>query len=60
MATDDSPRVIGGRATLYRLYDVGFEVDLARAAQLAAPDTTGHPRPRRGEAAAIVTPRPPL
>jgi hypothetical protein len=57
---DEHPRVSAGRATLYRLYDVGYEIDLARAAELVAPDAVGHRRPRRGEAAAIVTPRPPL
>jgi hypothetical protein len=60
MADDDYPHVSAGRATLYRLYDVGYEVDLARAAELVGPDAIGHRRPRRGEAAAIVTPRPPL
>lgn len=49
-----------GRATLYRLYDVGYEIDLARATELVAPDAVEPRRPRRGEAAAIVTPRPPL
>lgn len=58
--TDEHPRVGAGRATLYRLYDVGYEIDLARAAELVAPDAVGPRRPRRGEAAAIVTPRPPL
>jgi hypothetical protein len=57
---DEHPRVSAGRATLYRLYDLGYEIDLARAAELVAPDAVGHRRPRRGEAAAIVTPRPPL
>jgi hypothetical protein len=57
---DEHPRVSAGRATLYRLYDLGYEIDLTRAAELLAPDAVGHRRPRRGEAAAIVTPRPPL
>ena len=57
---DEHPQVSAGRATLYRLYDLGYEIDLARAAELVAPDAVGHRRPRRGEAAAIVTPRPPL
>jgi hypothetical protein len=57
---DEHPRVSAGRATVYRLYDVGYEIDLARAVELVAPDAIGHRRPRRGEAAAIVTPRPPL
>jgi hypothetical protein len=57
---DEHPRVSAGRATLYRLYDVGYDIDLGRAAELVAPDAMGHRRPRRGEAVAIVTPRPPL
>jgi hypothetical protein len=56
----DEPRVTAGRATVYRLYDVGYEIDLARAAELVAPASREHRRPRRTEAAAIVTPRPPL
>jgi len=60
MATDENPRVSAGRATLYRLYDVGYEIDLAGAANLIAPAAMQRRRPRRGEAVAIVTPRPPL
>jgi hypothetical protein len=56
---DEHPHVSGGRATLYRLYDAGYDIDLTRAAQLVAPDAFEYRRPRR-EAAAIVTPRPPL
>jgi hypothetical protein len=56
----DEPRVSAGRATVYRLYDVGYEIDLARAAELVAPASREHRRPRRTEAAAILTPRPPL
>ncbi len=56
----DEPRVTAGRATVYRLYDVGYEIDLARAAELVAPASREHRRPRRTEAAAILTPRPPL
>jgi hypothetical protein len=56
----DHYTVVGGRATLYRLYDVGYEVNLARAAELLPPPTAPRSRPRRGEAAALVTPKPPL
>jgi hypothetical protein len=56
----DEPRVTAGRATVYRLYDVGYEIDLVRAAELVAPAGREHRRPRRIEAAAILTPRPPL
>ncbi len=49
-------------ATVYRLYDVGYEIDLGRASGLLAPlaPPRAHPGPRRGEAAAILTPTPPL
>jgi hypothetical protein len=57
---DEHPHVSAGRATLYRLYDLGYDIDLTRASQLVAPDAVQHRRPRRGEAAAIVTPKPPL
>ena len=60
LMTDEHPRVRAGRATLYRLYDVGYDIDLARAAELVGSDVVGPRRPRRGEAAALVTPRPPL
>src|SRR5262245_50983299 len=56
----DDPRVTAGRATVYRLYDVGYEINLAHAAELVAPASRERRRPRRTEAAAIVTPRPPL
>jgi hypothetical protein len=52
--------VAGGSATIYRLYDVGYEIDLARAGRLLTPQAPPAPRPRRGEAAALVTPNPPL
>src|SRR5688572_3272354 len=54
------PDVRAGGATLYRLFDVGYEIDLDRAAGLLAPAVPARPRPKRGEASAIVTPRPPL
>ena len=56
----EHPHVSAGGATLYRLYDLGYDIDLTRASQLVAPDAVQHRRPRRGEAAAIVTPKPPL
>ncbi len=58
----DVHRVVGGSATIFRLYDVGYEIDLPRAAELLSPNIppTSRPRPRRGEAAALVTPRPPV
>jgi hypothetical protein len=51
---------VAGRATLYRLFDIGYEIDLAHASRLlsaAAPERT---IPLRGEARAIVIPNPPL
>jgi hypothetical protein len=52
--------VVGGSAMIYRLYDVGYEIDLARAGRLLTPQAPPLPRPRRVEAAALVTPNPPL
>jgi hypothetical protein len=46
--------------TLYRLYDIGYEIDLARAADLLAANAPERPRPARGEAQAIQIPNPPL
>jgi hypothetical protein len=54
------PDVRSAGATLYRQFDVGYEIDLDRAAALLSPAVAARPRPRRGEGAAIVTPRPPL
>ncbi|HEY7637849.1 MAG TPA: hypothetical protein VH763_20055 [Gemmatimonadales bacterium] len=60
--TRDTERhtVVGGSATLYRLYDVGYEIDLPRAAELLPLPSPPRSRPRRAEAAALVTPKPPL
>jgi hypothetical protein len=52
--------VAGGSATIYRLYDVGYEIDLAHAGRRLAPQAPPTPRARRVEAAALVTPNPPL
>ena len=52
--------VTGGSATIYRLYDVGYEIDLARAGRLLTPQAPPPPRPKRVEAAALVVPKPPL
>ena len=48
--------VAGGSATIYRLYDVGYEIDLAHAGRRLAPQAPPTPRPRRVEGAALVTP----
>ncbi|HET8836833.1 MAG TPA: hypothetical protein VFN08_19040 [Gemmatimonadales bacterium] len=44
----------------YRLYDVGYALDLERAARLLEGQATGRPRPTRGEAKALVIAQPPL
>ena len=45
------PRV-HGEANLYRLFDVGYEIRLDRAAELLASSAPQRPRPARGEAQA--------
>ena len=58
------PRLASLRATgaviTYRLYDVGYALDLERAARLLEGQATGRPRPTRGEAKALVIVQPPL
>jgi hypothetical protein len=51
---------VSGRATLYRLFDIGYEIDLAHAARLLAAAAPERTTPLRGEARAIVIPNPPL
>ena len=51
---------VTGSAIAYRLYDVGYEIDLERAAALLRPATTARLRPARGEAQAIQIKNPPL
>jgi hypothetical protein len=46
---DEHPRVSAGRATLYRLYDLGYDIDLARAAELVAPTPSGTVGPGAGK-----------
>ncbi|HET7240607.1 MAG TPA: hypothetical protein VFI77_05580 [Gemmatimonadales bacterium] len=58
--SEEGPILIGAAAVLYRLFDVGYEIDLTHAATLLAPAGAGRSRPRRGDAAAIVMPRPPV
>jgi len=52
--------LVTGRATLYRLFDVGYEIDLAHAGRLLASGAPERTVPLRGEARAIVIPNPPL
>ncbi|HWE41650.1 MAG TPA: hypothetical protein VG432_04050 [Gemmatimonadaceae bacterium] len=50
--TASTLRVRGG-ATLYRIYDVGYSIDLERAASILAARTPARVRPERREAVAI-------
>ncbi|HET7469906.1 MAG TPA: hypothetical protein VFJ81_09545 [Gemmatimonadales bacterium] len=51
---------VAGAVITYRLYDVGYALDLERAARLLEGQATGRPRPMRGEAKALVIAQPPL
>jgi hypothetical protein len=51
---------VAGAVITYRLYDVGYALDLERAARLVEGQATGRPRPTRGEAKALVIAQPPL
>lgn len=51
---------VDGSATVYRLYDVGYEIALERAAELLGESTRGRARPGRVEAQAIQIRNPPL
>jgi hypothetical protein len=49
-----------GSAIVYRLYDVGYEIQLDRALDLLAGNVPERVRPVRGEAQAIQIPNPPI
>lgn len=51
---------VDGAAIVYRLYDVGFEIDLTRVAALLASSAPERVRPVRGEAQAIQIANPPV
>ena len=51
---------VDGSATVYRLYDVGYEIALDQAAELLGDTTRGRVRPGRVEARAIQIRNPPL
>ncbi|HUR93024.1 MAG TPA: hypothetical protein VMY76_00475 [Gemmatimonadales bacterium] len=51
---------VAGAVVAYRLYDVGYALDLEHAARLLEGQTTGRTRPTRGEAKALVIAQPPL
>jgi len=52
--------VVDGSATAYRLYDVGYGIQLDHAAELAGADTRGRARPERAEAQTFEIRSPPL
>src|SRR5436305_10346663 len=56
----DSLRANDAAAIAYRLYDIGYEVDLDRASLLLAPDASTRERPARNEAQALQIVNPPL
>src|SRR5438045_1170920 len=49
-----------GHLTLYRLYDVGYVIDLARAFERLSPNSPERARPARGGAQAIQIANPPV
>jgi hypothetical protein len=49
-----------GEITLYRLFDVGYEIDLGRASERLAGSGPQRARPARGEAQAIQIANPPV
>lgn len=51
---------VHGEAILYRLFDVGYEIQLDRAAALLASSAPERPTPVRGEAQAIQIANPPV
>ena len=52
--------VIDAAAIAYRLYDIGYEIDLDRASALVAPHASTRERPARSEAQALQIVNPPL
>ena len=52
--------MIDASAIAYRLYDIGYEIDLDRASALFAPDAATRERPARNEAQALQIVNPPL
>lgn len=51
---------VAGAVVTYRLHDVGYALDLERAARLLEGQAMGRARPTRGEAKALVIAQPPL
>ena len=51
---------VRGGVTVYRLFDVGYEIDLATALECLAPGEAERARPVRSEAQALLIPNPPI
>src|SRR5262245_61934643 len=51
---------VTGSVTVYRLFDVGYEIDLAAALECLAPSDAARARPVRSEAQALLIPNPPI
>src|SRR5262249_32527435 len=51
---------VQGEVIVYRLYDLGYEIDLDRVFALLADNAPERARPVRGEAQAIQIPNPPI
>jgi hypothetical protein len=51
---------VSGRAVVYRLFDVGDEIDLDRAQERLASSSPDRGRPDRGQAQALQIPNPPI
>ncbi len=51
---------VSGRAVVYRLFDVGDEIDLERAQRCLASNSPDRVRPERGEAQALQISNPPI
>lgn len=56
----DEELTVAGRAVVYRLFDVGGEIDLARALERLASSSPDRARPQRGEAQALQISNPPI
>jgi hypothetical protein len=59
-ARSPSTLLVAGSLVSYRLYDVGYALDLERAGRLLEGLATGRTRPTRSEAKALVIAQPPL
>jgi hypothetical protein len=60
MSPESQLKVVNAAAIAYRLYDIGYEVDLDQASAVFAPDVATRERPARNEAQALQIKNPPL